>query len=59
MQEIANASYDVSEDLSLDVERMEISTHWNGSIDDKQPPPACNAIAAVQVVKYSSGDLKI
>jgi hypothetical protein len=27
MQEIANASYDVSEDLSLDVERMEISTH--------------------------------
>jgi hypothetical protein len=58
MQEIANALYNVSENFSLKVERQELVTHRDGSVDDEQPSPACNAIASIQVVKDSSGDLR-
>jgi hypothetical protein len=59
MHDIANASDEVSKDSSLDVRRRRIVTHRNGSIDDEQPSPTCNAVAAVQVVKYSCSDLNI
>jgi hypothetical protein len=59
MHDIANASDEVSKDSSLDVGRRRIVTHRNGSIDDEQPSPTCNAVAAVQVVKYSCSDLNI
>jgi hypothetical protein len=61
MHDIANASNEVSEDSSLDGGGGEGGriTHGNGSIDDEQPSPTCNAIAAVQVVQDSCSDLSI
>jgi hypothetical protein len=57
MHDIANALNNVSECPSSDA--VGIVTHRNGSIDDEQPSPPCNAIAAVQVVQDSCSDLSV